>query len=197
MPALIPTDHYCTVTWLGAVMHRREMMIETQRHPTTLDIGWDGISGAAHTGATRPSDSRVKSQHVIGTEIKNVRQITMVSAEDLSHIAAVLKLDACNPEWLGANIVVEGLADFTFLPPSSRLQAENGTTLIVDMENRPCVQVNKTIERVKPGHGKGFKDAAKGRRGITASVERPGSVKIGDRFRLHVPQQRCWQGGTV
>jgi hypothetical protein len=34
--------------------------------------------------------------------------------------------------------------------------------------------------------------AAKGRRGITAWVEREGEWRLGARIRLHVPAQRPW-----
>ena len=35
--------------------------------------------------------------------------------------------------------------------------------------------------------------AAKGLRGVTAWVERPGCLRIGDPLRLHVPDQRPWR----
>lgn len=193
MPALIPTDYFGTITWLGAVMHRPRVEIETTPLGDAVDITWDGVAGAAHSGRTRPSDSRVLAQHEKGTQIANVRALSIVAAEDLAHIAAELGLEACNPEWLGANIVVQGFPDFSFLPPSSRLQADNGTTLIVDMQNHPCHQVAKTIEAVHPGKGIRFKDVAKGRRGVTAWTERPGRLCIGDRLQLHMPGQRGWE----
>jgi hypothetical protein len=47
----------------------------------------------------------------------------------------------------GATMVLRGIPDFTRIPPSSRLQDEDsGTTLTVDMENRPCHLVSKEIE---------------------------------------------------
>jgi hypothetical protein len=33
---------------------------------------------------------------------------------------------------------------------------------------------------------------AEGRRGVTAWVERVGVLRVGDRLRLHVPDQRPW-----
>lgn len=197
MPALIKTEHACEIIWLGAVTQRRGLEIETDLVSQTLDVSWDGVPAGAHSGRTRASDSRVLQQHAKGTEIANVRQLTLVSAEDLDDIAQALKLDACAPEWLGANIVVRGLPDFSHIPPSSRLQADHGTTLIVDMQNFPCHQVGKTIERDRPGYGIKFKDVAKGRRGVTAWVERPGPLAVGDQLRLHVPSQRAWQPGAL
>jgi hypothetical protein len=89
-------------------------------------------------------------------------------------------------------MVIEGIPDLTHLPPSSRMQAEGGTTLVVDMQNRPCVLPAKPIEAALPGFGKAFKTAASGRRGVTAWVEREGLLRVGDGVRLHVPDQRAW-----
>lgn len=192
MPALIPTDHHATVTWLGYVPHRDEAAIEA-RALDQMPLGWEGYAGDCHSGVTRPSCSRVTSQHAKGTEIRNVRQVSIVSAEELADIAAMLGLDAIDPSWLGASVVLSGIPDFSHVPPSSRLQAENGTTLVVDMQNRPCRFPALTIGKARPGEGRDFMAAAKGRRGVTAWVERPGGLRLGDRLRLHVPDQRAWQ----
>lgn len=191
MPALEPTDYFGTITWLGAVMSRPKIEVET-KVLQTLTCGWDGLEGAAHTGRTRPSDSRVLGQHALGTEIANVRQLSLVGRQDIEDIRRDMGLDAFDPRWLGANIVIDGLGDFSHLPPSARLQAENGTTMIVDMQNFPCHQIGKTIELDRPGQGKSFKQHAKGRRGVTAWIERPGTLNIGDTLRLHLPSQRAW-----
>ena len=90
-------------------------------------------------------------------------------------------------------LVVSGCLDFSYIPPSSRLQANNGTTLIVDTQNYPCHQIGMTIERDLPGHGKSFMQHAKGRRGVTAWTERPGQLALGDKMRLHRPEQWAWR----
>jgi len=115
-----------------------------------------------------------------------------VSAEELAQIATAIGLDAIDPVWLGASIVIEGITDLTHVPPSSRLQTEAGTTLVVDMENQPCHQPGLTISRHHSAAGKGFKTAAIDRRGVTAWVERPGPLQVGDTMRLHIPAQRAW-----
>ncbi len=192
MPALIPTEYFCEITWLGAITHRRAITVETQPRDA-LDLDWDGPVGAAHSGRTRLSDSRVLAQHDRDTPISNVRQVSLVSQEEVDQIAADLGIDDFDPAWLGATIVVKGLPDFSHVPPSSRLQADNKTTLIVDMQNFPCHQIGKTIELDRPGQGKKFKEVAKGKRGVTAWVERPGRLALGDRLALHIPSQRGWQ----
>jgi len=191
MPALIPTDHVATITWLGHVPHRDRAEIETLPIDD-MQLGWEGYAPDCHSGVTRPSCSRVVAQFARGTEIRNVRQMSILSAEEMAAIAAGLDLPGLEPAWLGASVVIEGIADFSHVPPSSRLQAEDGTTLVIDMQNRPCRFPAKTIETAVPGHGRDFKAVAEGRRGVTAWVERPGRLRRGETLRLHVPDQRGW-----
>ncbi|CTQ49917.1 Putative metal-sulfur cluster biosynthesis proteins YuaD [Jannaschia donghaensis] len=103
-------------------------------------------------------------------------------------------LDDFDPAWIGATMVVSGIPDLTHLPPSSRLQIAEGATVTVDMENRPCTLPIPVIEADAPGHGRAFKAAAGGKRGVTAWVEREGVIRIGDPVRLHIPDQRAWHG---
>lgn len=191
MPALVPTTFSGTITYLGRVPHRDQPEIEA----VPLDemaLTFAGLVGEVHAGLTRPSCSRVVSQYPRGTEIRNVRQLSIVSAEELAQIAAALDLDHIDPAWLGASVVISGLPDFSHIPPSSRLQFASGTTLTVDMQNRPCQFPAKTIEKAKPGHGTRFKTVAKGKRGVTAWVEREGTLRLNETVTLHVPDQRAW-----
>ncbi len=194
MPALVPTDHVGTIVWLGAVAIPvgRDLIIHGEPVATEMPLTFAGYAGESHAGLTRLSCSRVTKQYPKGTEIRNVRQVSLVSAEEMAAVAAEIGLETMDYRWMGASVVIEGIPDFTHVPPSSRLQGEGGCTLVVDMENHPCLQVSKTIEMDRPGHGKAFKAAAKGRRGITAWVEREGVLRLGERVRLHVPAQRAW-----
>ncbi len=193
MPALIPTDLTARVAWLGTVESddRSELMA---RPVDRLELTFEGIAGSVHAGATRPSCARVTSQHRKGTTIRNVRQLSIVSAEELSEIAAALGLPGIDPARLGANVVVEGIEDFTHLPPSSRLQGPSGVTLVVDMLNEPCQFPARSLARAHGQAAKGFRRAAQGRRGVTAWVERDGALSVGDALALHIPRQRAWRG---
>ena len=190
MPALKPAQFYARVTWLGVVENRDASLQATAVSDMALRFG--GVKGEAHGGLTFPSCSRVLAQHPRNTPIANVRQLSVLSAEDLQDIADRMGLPALQPEWLGASMVVAGLPDFTRLPPSSRLQAPSGATLVVDMENRPCSLPARPIEAQHPGFGAAFKAAARGRRGVTMWVEREGTVALGDTLRLHIPDQPVW-----
>ena len=191
MSCLVKTDFIGTIAWLGRVS-RPENNIRSEAL-TIAEAGFEGIIGEAHSGATRPSCVRVSMLYPKGTEIRNTRQLSILSAEENAEIAASIGLTQLDPSWLGASLVTAGLPDFTHIPPGSRLQTEAGTTLTVDLENAPCNWPAKEIEMDRPGHGKAFKSAAKGRRGITAWVERPGVLSIGDTVNLFVPTQRSWQ----
>jgi len=141
---------------------------------------------------TRLSCARVTQQYPKGTEIRNTRQIAAVSAEELNNIQSSMELDELLPTWLGANLVLSGLHDFSKLPPSSRLIAENGTSLVVDMENAPCRLPGDVIEQHKPGKGNRFPKAALGKRGVTLWVERIGRLQLGDKLTLHIPPACNW-----
>ena len=192
MPALIPTKHTGIITWLGHQPDPVENLIIRALPLTEMALGFGGYAGESHAGLTRPSCTRVKAQYPRGTEIRNVRQLCVVSAEEMAAVAAELGLTEWDHAWVGASVVISGIPDFTHIPPSSRLLVERGASLTVDMENHPCIEPAKTIDLARPGQGKAFKDAARGRRGITAWVEREGVLRLGDVVTLHVPDQRPW-----
>lgn len=190
MPALKPTQFIGTITWLGRVVDR-----EAALESASLDqlmARFSGPDGEAHGGLTRPSCSRVLGQYKRNTEIRNTRQFSILSAEDLAAIAADMGLQSLDPALVGASMVIEGIPDFSHIPPSSRLQADGGATLVVDMENRPCTLPARPIETRHAGFGKAFKPAAQGRRGITAWVEAEGVLRVGAQVRLHIPDQPVW-----
>ncbi|KMW59483.1 MOSC domain protein [Candidatus Rhodobacter oscarellae] len=190
MGCLVETKHEAKIAWLGIVPPDVTGVRSGQADEVVA--GFEGIEGELHSGTTRASCVRVTMLHPKGTEIRNTRQLSILSAEENAQIAAEIGVEALNPEWLGASIVVEGIPDWTHVPPGSRLQTPNGTTITIDLENAPCHFPGKEIEADRPGHGKAFKAAAKDRRGVTAWVERPGPLSVGDQVRLFVPTQRAW-----
>jgi len=190
MPALIKTDYIGEIVWMGAVPDRDASLMSDPID--RVFAGFGGFDGEDHAGLTRPSCSRVLTQYPRGTEIRNTRQFSIVSAEELAEIAQEIGVEDFDPCWIGASVVIQGLPDFTHIPPSARLQMKSGATLVVDMENQPCVLPAPYIEADVEGAGKKFKTAAKGKRGVTAWVEREGDIAIGDSVQLHIPGQRVW-----
>lgn len=185
-----PTDFYATITWLGRVpLDRANIRSETLQ---AAEVTFGGFTADYHGGVTRASCVRVTNRHPKGTQIRNTRQLSILSSEEMAQIAAAIGVTDLDPRLLGASIVIEGIPDFTFVPPSSRLQADNGTTIVIDVENGPCNLPAREIDKEAEGHGKAFKPAARGKRGVTAWVEREGRLAVGDKLRLHVPDQRAW-----
>lgn len=191
MPVLLPTEFIATITWLGYVPNRDTPEVTTLPLDE-MPVGWGGYEADVHSGVTRSSCSRFTSQFPTGTEIANARPFAITCADQTAEVAEEMGLDEIKPSWLGSSIQLQGIPDFSYLPLSSRLQAEDGTTLVVDLNNRPCQFPAKSIEQCHPGFGKKYMAAAKGLRGLMARVERPGMLKIGDTLRLHIPDQRPW-----
>ena len=169
---------------------RNETLESVRTHQVA--VSYAGFEGDSHAGLTRPSCVRVKQQYAEGTEIRNTRQISILSREELAEVARTLELTEVRPEWVGANLLISGLPSLSQLPPSARLIFSDRASLVVDMENGPCVYPGKVIDQYHPGKGQGFPRAALGRRGITAWVERQGSISAGDTVSLHIPPQRLF-----
>ncbi|MGI9388357.1 MAG: MOSC domain-containing protein [Methyloligellaceae bacterium] len=189
---LTPTEIYGTVSAL-LVNGDREASLESQA-VERVEVTYEGFAGEVHSGLTRPSCSRVLRQYPKrGTEIRNARQITILGDNELREIADAFNIPLLPPEWIGANLVLSGIPRLTQLPPSSRLIFENGTSLVVDMENGPCKYPAEIIESHHPGKGLVFPKVARGLRGVVAWVERTGEISIGETARLHIPPQRIYE----
>ena len=189
MPVLKPTDFKATIT---AILVNSDAKDITSAAVDTVTVDYGGFVGDIHHGETRQSCVRVRSQYPQDTEIRNTRQISALSLEQLEEIRSALAIATLNPEWLGANLILKGIPNFTNIPPGSRLIAENGTSIVVDMENQPCRFPAEIIEQHYPNKGMRFPQVAMGKRGITLWVERTGMLSVGDVLRLHTPPPVSW-----
>ena len=78
----------------------------------TIQCTLDGVVGDRHYGRTKSAG--VREQYVSrGTEILNLRQISIVSQEELACIARTLGVPEITGQDLGANIVLEGIEHLT------------------------------------------------------------------------------------
>jgi hypothetical protein len=190
MPALRKTSITGRLLWLGVV---DDSVANLRARPIdSAQLSFEGIAGECHGGLTRPSCSRTTQQYPKGTQIRNVRQLSVLSQEEINATARAMDLPEIRPEWLGASMVIEGIPDFSLVPPSARLVFESGASITVDMQNRPCIFPGREIEKEAPGFGARFKDAANGKRGVTAWIECEGPIALGDAFSLHIPDQPAW-----
>ena len=170
----------------------RDALVTTRQ--AQVEVDFEGFAGDKHAGFTRPADSRTP-QYPRGTPIRNERQVSIVSLEELSQIAATLELPEILPEWLGANLALQGIPNLTLLSAGTRLTFAQGVVLVVQAENRPCTGPGRVIEAQyqRSGLESAFPKAAMHLRGLVAVVERPGVIAVGDTVRLisrNTPSQR-------
>ncbi len=154
-----------------------------------VEADFEGFPGDRHAGLTRPSDSRTP-HYPRGTPIRNDRQVSIVSVEELAEVAARMALPEVRPEWLGANLLLEGIPLLTQLPPTTRLFFQQGAVLYISGENNPCVHPGKAIQAVYPqwtGLETAFTRAAVHLRGLVAVVEKPGIIARGDSVAVKIP----------
>ena len=158
-------------------------------------ITWAGFEGDLHAGVTMPSGSRQK-QFPRGTDIRNTRQVSILSEEELAEIAAELGLERVEAEWIGANLLLSGIPDLTRLPPGTRLYFSDGVSIVVEEENFPCAIAARSVQEQvtdQPHIESQFIKAAMHKRGVVAWVERPGNIRPGDEVGVSVPEQYVYQ----
>jgi MOSC domain-containing protein YiiM len=168
--------------------------LESEAH-NEVQVTFAGFEGDRHAGLTMRSGGRTP-HYPRGTEIRNSRQVSIVSLEELITIATEMNLPRLLPEWLGANLCLSGIPGLTRLPTGTHLFFAQGAVLVVEGENRPCSLAGKSIEAQFPGQSglaEGFKKAGMGLRGLVAWVEKPGLIRPGDSFSAHVPDQIIYQ----
>ena len=191
MPILKPTDIRGKVTYLGINTDRDATLESASLEQVTASFA--GFADDSHRGLTRPSCVRVRLQYPQGTEIRNTRQVTVLSSEELASVADEMGLPGpIRPELVGANLILEGIPDLTLIPPCSRLIFESGVAIGIDMENGPCKYPAEVIDSHYPGLGMSFPKHALHKRGVTGWVDREGVIAVGDVCRLHIPPQRIY-----
>ena len=153
-----------------------------------LTLAFEGIPADRHFGWLRAADARTP-HYRRGEPIRNVRQLSIVSVEELAEIAAHLDLPGVKPEWLGANLVLEGIPALSFLPRGTRIAFPSGAALAAEGYNPPCTGPGKAVHQAAGPSPQAFVKAASRRRGIVASVEKAGLVRAGDAVKVFVPEQ--------
>lgn len=147
-----------------------------------VPLTWAGIEGDRHAGLTMKAG--VRQRHLPkNTEIRNARQLSLLSAEELLQIATNLQLPRVEFTWLGANLLLEGAPGLTRLPPSTRMVFPSGAAIVIDGDNEPCRKAGKAIVEAlgtDQSIATRFVKAAWDLRGLVAWVERPGVIRVGD-----------------
>lgn len=154
----------------------------------TVQAAPGGFVGDRHFGLTHPADSRTKF-YPRGKSIFNDRQVTIISSEELTQIAARLELPEILPEWLGANVLTRGIPSLSRLSPGTRLIFSGGASLYVTHSNNPCSGPGKVLQAVFPdreGLVAAFVKQAMHLRGVTAVVDMPGEIRAGEMIEVRM-----------
>jgi MOSC domain-containing protein YiiM len=161
-----------------------------------VQVNWEGFAGDSHAGLTMRAGGG-HAHFPRGAELRNTRQISIVSQEELERVAAKMGLPHLEAEWLGANLLLAGIPHLTLLPPGTRLYFPGEAALVVEGENKPCTSAGGEIQKHFPeieGLDTAFPKAANGLRGLMAWVERPGVIRTGDEAIVHMPEQGPFPG---
>jgi MOSC domain len=152
-----------------------------------LELDWGGPVGDRHHGEMMRSNSRQSSVFTKGTVIRNHRQVSLVSTEELAVIAEAMGLPGLAPGLVADNICTEGIAHLTALPRMTRLVFDGGAVLMLGGENMPCTIAGGLVGAAHGTPPQAFPKAAIGLRGVTGWVEHPGVVRPGDGVRVVMP----------
>lgn len=156
-----------------------------------LELTPDGIVGDRHAGRFRHSTAR-EPWLERGTILNNDRQLSALSVEELGTIAAALTLPTLDPRLIGANLVIEGLPDFSRIPAGSHLafggdwggkgRFDGAAILQVSAFNHPCRGPGRKLAaaHARPELEFGFVRAARALRGLVLGVSLPGRIRVGD-----------------
>jgi hypothetical protein len=162
-----------------------------------IQLTYAGVVGDRHEGLVRPSGVR-EPWYPRGTRMRNERQLSILSAEELAEVAATLNLPALPGEWIGASLVLSGIANFTSLPPRTLLMFPSGATVRIDGDNAPCRHSGRAIVAHHPDRQDiefGFVKAAMGKRGLVGWVEREGVIRPGDEVKVRTWRQSIYAAG--
>jgi hypothetical protein len=154
------------------------------------NVTLEGLEGDSHSGWTLFTHGR-QPQYPKGTEIRNDRQISILSSGELEAISASLGIPKLEISWFSGNLLISGTPNLSVLPLGSRFYFSGGVVLICSAENNPCSQpagITQSHYPDNPDISREFVKAAMHRRGIVAYVEHPGTLLPGESFRIEFPK---------
>jgi hypothetical protein len=172
---LAPADHFVT------------------RAVEALPLTFEGIIGDVHAGHTRRSGGR-EPWYPRGTEMRNERQLSIVAADEMAIVAERMGLAEIKPEWIGANLLLDGVPMLSMLPSGTMLFFKGGVTIKIDGQNAPCRVAGRSIadHAGMADHDAGsllFPKVSRRLRGLVGWVEKPGTISAGEEVSVRVPEQ--------
>ncbi len=183
----------------GFIEGKIEMVLTTEVNSSMIThevedliVDFDGWPNDRHSGHEKKAGGREK-HYKTGTTIRNNRQWSAISLEELELIAQRMKIDVVKPEWIGANLVISGIPNFSSIRSLSHIfvnpESEDAPVLTVFEQNKPCHIAHKAI---LDSHDKepqlNFAKAAENIRGLVGWVDKPGIIRKGDRIKIRFPK---------
>ena len=168
----------------------------------SISFEFDGVAGDRHRGLTREAWAGDKQPK--GTLRRNERQWSAVSQEELDEITAAMDLRyPLLPSTLGANLCIQGIAEFSRLPKGTIFRFPSGAELCVEEYNPPCHDMGKRLAETQetnsgePLSTTTFSNTARLLRGLVGVVEVSGDVFPGDEIKVVVYEHPTWLKRTV
>ncbi len=153
----------------------------------------EGIMNDRHMGMMHFAGVRERHEYELGLQIRNNRQWSALSHEELQCIREKMGISQLDPSWLGPNFVTLGIPHLSRLPPLTKLiigkVKQHAVHLIVYEQNIPCDNPGRIIAEhyEQPALVPRFVTAAEGRRGLIGWIEKPGTIRQGDPIEIKVP----------
>ncbi len=148
------------------------------RHARPGRLAWIGQRAARRSEVAAVAAAEIGAGGVAGDHAPPGRRaVTLLRAEHLPAIAALLGRERVDPADLRRNLVVEGLN----LAALRKGRLRVGTAILgIEGPCPPCTRMEETF-------GPGGYNAVRGHGGWYASVVRPGRVALGDGVAPHGP----------
>lgn len=163
----------------------------------SIRVELDGVVGDRHRSYVR--DTWKGDKQPYGTVRRNERQWSAVSAEELAEVSEAMDLgEPLTAASLGANLCIEGIAEFSRLPKGTLFRFPSGAELIVEEYNPPCGNMSRiqaSLNRTKSGKAvsdTAFAKAAKLKRGIVGVVEAAGTIHAADEVTVLIYETPGW-----
>jgi MOSC domain-containing protein YiiM len=155
----------------------RERLLEV---PQVGQVTWIGVRGEPDEAMTVLTDVEAVAERGLvgdraGRKRGGNRQVTLVQAEHLAVLASLTGALEVRPEQLRRNLLVSGVNLLALV--KLRFAVGEEVVLVGTGPCAPCQKLDQTL-------GLGGFQAARGHGGITARVERGGTIRLGSTVRV-------------
>lgn len=155
-----------------------------------MELTLEGIVGdEKHYGFIKKADPRDWGIPDKGKPVRNWRQWSAVSVEELQQMATALGIDELDGALIGANITFAGVTALSQVAAGSTIRfSKGGVILTVDRENKPCMGSGQAIARVHPTvKPQQFPLVALHKRGLVGTIYVAGVIEVGDVAMIYPP----------